>query len=91
MCRRETVADALTRAATGARSRATPAVVLAAAVTEVSVRVTALRAPAPRLTLWRVALLLGLLAATAPAVLEAAHDTERLFELAQYAYCTSHH
>jgi Zn-dependent protease with chaperone function len=89
-CRRDTVADALAHAAVGARLLAASAVVLAAAVTDVADRVVALRAPAPRLTLWRVALLLGLLAATAAAVLEAAHDTERLFEIAQYAYRTGH-
>jgi hypothetical protein len=69
---------------------AAPAVVLAAGATEVAARVVALRAPAPRLTVWRVALLVGLLVATAAAVVEAAHDTERLFELAQYAYRTGH-
>lgn len=91
-CRRDTVADALTRAAVdGTRPLAAPAVVLAAAATEVLTRVQALRIPAPRLTLWRVALLIALLAATAAAVFEAAHDTERLFELAQYAYRTGHH
>jgi len=92
ICRRDTVADALTHAATvSTRVLATPAVVLAAGATEVAARVVALRAPAPRLTLWRVALLVALLVATAAAVLEAAHDTERLFELAQYAYRTGHH
>jgi len=90
-CRRDTVADALTHAATGnGHPLPTPAVVLAAAVTDVANRVVALRAPAARLTLWRVALLVALLVATAAAVLEAAHDTERLFELAQYAYRTGH-
>ena len=88
--RRDTVADALTNVAAGARRLDTPAVVLAAAATDVVTRVRALRAPAPRLTLWRVALLLGLLAATAAAVVDATHDTERLFELAQYAYRTGH-
>jgi Zn-dependent protease with chaperone function len=91
-CRRATVADALTHAAiAGTRPLAPPATVLAAAATELATRVQALRAPAPRLTLWRVALLVSLLAATAAAVLEAAHDTERLFELAQAAYRTAHH
>jgi hypothetical protein len=85
VCRRDTVADALTRAATGTRILG-PAVVLAAAVSEVADRIGALHAPAPRLTLWRVAVLIGLLAATAAAVAEAMHDTERLFELAQSAY-----
>ncbi len=87
--RRETVADALTRAATRPRV-AGPAVVLGAAVADVADRVQALRCPAPRLTLWRVALLVGLLAATAAAVAEAMYDTERLFELAQSAYRIGH-
>jgi beta-lactamase regulating signal transducer with metallopeptidase domain len=91
-CRRDTVADALLHAALGGtRLLAAPAVVLAAASTEVAARVHALRGPAPRLTLWRVALLLALLVATGAAVLEAAHDTERIFELAQAAYRTGHH
>jgi Zn-dependent protease with chaperone function len=90
-CRRDTVADALLHAALGGtRLLASPAVVLAAAATEVGARVHALRGPAPRLTLWRVALLVALLVATAAAVLEAAHDTERLFELAQAAYRAGH-
>ena len=89
VCRRDTVADALTHAATSGRSPAL-AVVLAAAAAEVADRIGALRAPAPRLVLWRVALLLGLLAATAIAVTEALHDTERLFELAQSVYRASH-
>jgi len=90
-CRRDTVAAALTHAALGrARLLAVPSVVLAAAATEIATRVQALRAPAPRLTLWRVALLVALLLATAATVLEAARETERLFELAQYAYRTAH-
>jgi beta-lactamase regulating signal transducer with metallopeptidase domain len=90
VCRRDTVADALTRAATSSRPRAL-AVALAAAATDLADRIGALRAPAPRLILWRVALLAGLLAATTLAVIEAMHDTERLFELAQSAYRTRHH
>ncbi len=90
-CRRDTVAAALTHAALGgARLLGVPSVVLAAAATEIVARVQALRAPAPRLTLWRVALLVALLLATAATVLEAARETERLFELAQYAYRTAH-
>lgn len=85
VCRRDTVANALTHAATGDRSPRL-AVVLAAAASDVAARIGALRAPAPRLALWRIALLLGLLAATAIAVAEAMHDTEQLFELAQSAY-----
>jgi hypothetical protein len=41
--------------------------------------------------MWRVALLIALLVATAATVTEAAHDTERLFELAQAAYRATHH
>jgi Zn-dependent protease with chaperone function len=89
-CRRDTVADALSHAARGGGILSAPAVVLAAAATGVAARITALQAPPPRLTVWRVALLVGLLVATAAAVVEAAHDTERLFELAQYAYRTGH-
>lgn len=89
VCRRDTVADALILAATNGRSPG-PAIVLAAAGSDVADRIGALRVPAPHLVLWRVALLLGLLAATAIAVAEAMHDTERLFELAQNAYRSSH-
>jgi hypothetical protein len=86
-CRRETVADALTRTASrGSGLLRVPATVLGVAVTELATRIQALRDPAPRLRLWRVALLITLLVATAAAVIEAAHDTERLFELAQAAY-----
>ena len=89
--RRGTVADAIIHAAKeSSRPLATPAVVLAAAATEVISRVQALRAPAPRLIVWRIGLLVALLGATAAAVLEAAHDTERLFELAQRAYRSAH-
>jgi Zn-dependent protease with chaperone function len=87
--RRDIVADALTHVfADGMRpaAPAVPAVVLAAVTTQVATRVRALREPAPRLTLWRVALLLVLLAVIAAALLDAAHDTDRLFDLAQYSY-----
>jgi Zn-dependent protease with chaperone function len=91
-CRRETVADALARAsARGARILSVPGAVLAATSTELATRIQALRNPAPRLTLWRVALLVALLLATTAAVMEAAHDTERLFDLAQAAYLAAHH
>jgi Zn-dependent protease with chaperone function len=90
-CPRGTVANALTHAATGGtRLLEAPSVVLAATATEVAARIEALRGPAPRLSVWRVALLVVLLAATTAAVLEAAHDTERIFELAQAAYRTAH-
>lgn len=85
VCRRDTVADALTRAATSTR-RGAPAGALGAAISDIVDRVGALHAPTPRLVLWRLALLIGLLAATAAAVAEAMHDTEQLFELAQSAY-----
>jgi hypothetical protein len=91
VCRRDIVADAITHAALGGSRRlAAPAVILAAAATEVLTRVEALRCPAARLTVWRVALLTALVVATTAAVLIAAHDTERLFELAQRAYRAAH-
>jgi beta-lactamase regulating signal transducer with metallopeptidase domain len=90
--RRRTVASALILAAVGTTKRLdVPVGVLAASATQLMTRVRALRDPAPRLTLWRVALLVALVAATAAAALEAAHDTERLFELAQAAYSATHH
>jgi hypothetical protein len=85
VCRRDTVAAAVARAATGTLP-VTPAVVLAAGVTEVNDRITALRAPAPRLVAWQLLLPATVLAAIAVAVALALHDTERLFELAQHAY-----
>jgi hypothetical protein len=90
-CSRGAVADALVRAArrTGNSGHSSTAV-LAAATTELAARVAALRVPPPRTTLWRVALLVGLLIATAATVLEAAHDTERMFDLAQAAYRATH-
>lgn len=91
-CRRDTVADALTHTATGlTRMFAVPASVLAATATHLTTRIQALRDPAPRLALWRVALLVALLLTTTAAVLEATHDTERLFELAQSTYRSAHH
>jgi hypothetical protein len=83
--RRSTVAHALTRAATGTRP-ATPAVVLAAAGADVTARIGAMQAPAPRLIARRIALLIALLAGTAVAAAIAMHDTHHLFELAQNAY-----
>lgn len=93
-CRRDTVADALTRAATSTPTSRTVAgfttAVLAVAATDVADRVRALRAPAPRLVLWRLAVPLGLLAATTIAVAVAMHDTESLFELARTTYRARH-
>lgn len=86
-CPRSVVADALAHAATGARrGAAIPDVVLGAAEGDVLFRILALRGPAPRLSLWRVALLIGLLAASAAAVLNAAQEADRLLDLAQAAY-----
>jgi beta-lactamase regulating signal transducer with metallopeptidase domain len=85
--KRTTVASALILAAIGkTRVRDAPVGVLAASATHLTIRVRALRDPAPRLTVWRVALIVALVAAIAATVFEAAHDTERLFELAQAAY-----
>lgn len=83
--RRDTVADALTRVAVGSRPPIS-AVALPAAVTDVACRVVALRRPAPRLAMWRVALPTGVLIAIAATVALAMRDTENLFELAQRAY-----
>jgi Peptidase family M48 len=86
-CDRRRVAEVLARLATGAGSgQPAGGVVLAAAATDVRSRIRALQAPVIRLSMWRVAVLLGLLVAAVAAVREAAHDTERLFELAQAAY-----
>lgn len=83
---RDVVARALTRAALVSRARTRPGVVLGAAANHVITRVTALAGPPPRPATWRVVTLTVLIAATALATLEAAHDTERLFELAMHAY-----
>lgn len=89
LCHRDTVADALTLVATSARQPVT-GVVLAAAAGAVTDRISALKVPAPRLILWRVAVLLGLFAGTAIAIVAAMHETERLFEIAQSAYRAHH-
>jgi hypothetical protein len=81
---------ALTRIATGSPADRRSGVILAAAVNDVQCRVRALQAPAARLSIWRVALLLGLLGGALAAVREAAQDTERLVELAQAAYRSTH-
>jgi Zn-dependent protease with chaperone function len=83
---RDTVAQALIHAAAPRRSTATPAVVLAVAIEQIATRVQALRAPAPQTSGWRIAALLAVLLLTAASTLLAAHDTERLFELAKHAY-----
>lgn len=88
-CRRGTVASALIRAAVGGRPSAGP-VVLGAADRHVADRVRALAAPAPRLSVWRVGVLLALLGASAATAVHAAGDAERLLDVAQYAYHRTH-
>ena len=85
ICPRATVADALTRLATGLRLPSS-SVLLSAAVGDVAHRVTALLRPPPRLTLWRIASLSLLLAALIMAVAVAMQNTDRIFDLAQTAY-----
>jgi hypothetical protein len=85
---RATLAQALRNVAAGgsAASPLNPSAVLAAAGADVTARLTALR-EAPVGLDWRaIALLAGLVAAVVTAALDAAHDTEQLFELAQHAY-----
>lgn len=88
-CHRATVADALARAALaaarGVRQRPA-AVVLGAAGSHVTVRLAALRSPASPLRPAPLAVLVGVLLATAGTALLAAHQTEQLFELAQARY-----
>lgn len=84
---RDTVAGALRVAATGARSAG---VVLAAAAVGVPERLAALRAPAPRPSVWRVAALVAIAVAAVSATLMAAHDTDALFDLAHHVYLASH-
>jgi len=93
ICRRDTVADALTWAAADQNRSSFLAggTVLAAADTEVAVRIGALRRPSPPLSPWHLAVLFSLLAATAVATFAAAHDTEHLFEVAQSAYLHGSH
>jgi hypothetical protein len=64
---------------------------LAIAAEQITARVHAMRTPAPRPSGWRIAALVMLLVVTAASTLLAAHDTERLFELAKHAYLTAHH
>ena len=86
-CDRDVVADALTRAGTGGRLAGNRLVL--AGVVDVADRIQALRAPPPRLTVWRLALvvaaLVALVAAAALSLADAAHDLNALFETAQAA------
>jgi hypothetical protein len=87
---RDTVVQTLLHTALGMAKRTdAPTTVLAAATTELTARIEALRDPPPRIGICRTAAILGLLVAITGTVLEAAHDTERMFELAQAAYSTT--
>lgn len=86
---RHAVARALARAATTPRVT-TLGVVLGAAVSHVAARVTALTAPRPRSAAWRVVLLTALIVSTVFFTLEAARETEGLFEFAMHAYRLAH-
>jgi Zn-dependent protease with chaperone function len=89
--RRDIIAAALIHAASAARTPATtPSPILAVATQHVVARVQALRTPAPRHTAWRITALLALLLITAASIVLAAHDTERLFELAKRTYLAAH-
>ncbi len=92
-CHRDTVAAALTLAAADHTRDVVLAggTVLAAADTEVTTRIGALRRPSPTLSPWYLAVLFSLLAATAAATFAAAHDTEHLFEIAKSAYLHGSH
>jgi len=89
-CDRRSVVEALTGIATDTGAPRRSGVILAAGANDVQRRVRALQAPVARLSVWRVALLVGLLIVAVVAVREAAQDTERLFELAQAAYRSAH-
>lgn len=86
-CTRADVARALVTAAARVSSGGIPSTaVLAVAETEVAVRVQALARPARPLEVYRLALLLALLAVIALTTLHAAADVDRGFDLAQTAY-----
>jgi Zn-dependent protease with chaperone function len=88
---RAAVADAVARVAHGQRTPAAPPrLVLAVAAEHVAGRIRALRAAPPRVC-WHLAVPLLVLALAAASVLLAAHDTERLFEAAKYAYQLTHY
>ncbi len=83
-CRRGTVAEALTRAATGPRASSPmlPSTVLPG-VAEVASRVRALQRPAPPRRAWPVLVVLGLLLAMTLSVVEATADAHGMFEGAE--------
>jgi beta-lactamase regulating signal transducer with metallopeptidase domain len=86
-CTRADVARALVTAAGRPSSgRVASAAVLAVAETEVAARVDALTRPQRPLAVYRLALLLGLLAVIAISTLHAAAEVDHVFDLAQGAY-----
>lgn len=88
---RNQVAEALICAALGRAASARPpgSAVLAAAQVDVAQRIAALRAPAPRLRVWRVVVVVTLLGATSLTAIHAAHDTDHLFDHARLVYSQS--
>jgi Zn-dependent protease with chaperone function len=86
---RGAVARALARAARVSRPVG-PGAVLGAVTNHVANRVAALTGPPPRPVRWRILLLVAIVAATVLFTLEAARDTEGLFELAMHAYRLTH-
>ncbi len=89
--RRDTVARALTRSASRQpRTGPGAGVVLAVAAEQIAARVQALHSPPPRPTAWRIAALVTVLAVCAVSTLAAAHETERVFEVAKNAYLLAH-
>lgn len=87
--RRDVVAAALARAA-GTHRLPDGLASLNAAVMDIAGRINALHAPRQRLSIWRCGALLALLVGTMLALGDAAHDIDRLFDLAQFAYRSSH-
>lgn len=88
---RDTVASAVAHAASNGRvSTLSPTIVLAVAAEHVAERIHALQAPPPGPSAWRIATLLFLVLVTSVGTAMAAHDTERLFELAKDAYLAAH-
>lgn len=87
---RQTVGEALLRAASGTAGRMS-AVALAASGADVSARVAALEQPAPRLRAGRTLMLVSVLVLALVAVAAGMASTEHLFELAQAAWRTTHH
>jgi beta-lactamase regulating signal transducer with metallopeptidase domain len=82
---RNVTADAVLQAAVG-RPASLAHGLFAAAVTDVEVRVAALRAPVQRVRPWCVTALVVVLVTVVGAALAAAYQTDQLFDLAKAAY-----